>query len=220
LLAARASAERTARALKHKKSLGGAVSRSELEGAEADAGVAAATRRAAEAVLSALRVGLDLPSPVDGRFPLRAPIRGSILDCVVSIGRVVDADEDLCHIADLHQQQVGAHAFKGDAVRLLDGSHADVTLSALPGTTFASATSRVRGEVNVNSRTVSVRLDLAPNPRLRPGMPAHAAVDDAATEAANEPPRGCSLGSATPRVLWCALSAVRRRPPRNPLLIT
>ncbi len=66
-------------------------------------------------------------------------------------------------------------------MRLLSGGHADVTLSALPGATFSGAVSRIGGEVDVTSRTVSVRLDLAPDPRLRPGMAATAAVDAAAS---------------------------------------
>lgn len=181
LLAARAQVERATRALERKRGLVDVVSRAEIEAAEADAAVASADRRAAEAALSALGVGTSLPDPVDGRFTLRAPIGGVVLERAVSVGQVVDAEAALFRVADLGRLQVEAHAFERDAVRLGAEGHADVTLSALPGVTLASSVARVGGEVDVTSRTVAVRLDLAPDPRLRPGMAATATVDAAAT---------------------------------------
>ena len=181
LLSARAQSARATSALERKRGLGEVVSRAELEAAEADAAVAAAELRAAEAALSALGVGTTLPDPVDGRFTLRSPIAGTVLQRSVSVGQVVEAEEALFRVADLTRLQVEAHAFERDAVRLQPGGHADVALSALPGSTFASSVSRVGGEVDVTSRTVAVRLDLAPDPRLRPGMAATATVDAAAS---------------------------------------
>ncbi|MFZ5477161.1 MAG: efflux RND transporter periplasmic adaptor subunit [Myxococcota bacterium] len=181
LLGARAQSLRATSALERKRGLGDVVSRAELEAAEADAAVASAELRSAEAALSALGVGTALPDPVDGRFTLRAPIGGTVLERSVSVGQVVDAEEVLFRVADLTRLQVEAHAFERDAVRLQPGGHADVALSALPGSTFASSVSRVGGEVDVTSRTVAVRLDLAPDPNLRPGMAATATVDAAAS---------------------------------------
>lgn len=181
LLAARAHSLRATSALERKRGLGDVVSRAELEAAEADAAVASAELRSAEAALSALGVGTALPDPVDGRFTLRAPIDGTVLERSVSVGRVVDPEEVLFRVADLTRLQVEAHAFERDAVRLQPGGHADVALSALPGSAFASSVARVGGEVDVTSRTVAVRLDLAPDPSLRPGMAATATVDATAS---------------------------------------
>lgn len=179
LLAARAHAVRASSALERKQTLGEVVSRAELEAARADAAVADAELRAAEAGLSALGVGTSLPDPVDGRFTLRAPIAGTVLERSVSVGQVVEPGAPLFRMADLTRLQVEAHAFERDAVRLVAGAHADVALSALPGGAFPSTVARVGGEVDVTSRTVAVRLDLAPDPRLRPGMAATATVDAA-----------------------------------------
>lgn len=180
LLAARAEAERSRRALARKQGLGELLSRAELELAEAEAAVATAELHAAEAGLAALGVGLALPDPVDGRFSLRAPLTGTVLSREAAVGAVVDPEDVLFRLGDLGRLQVEAHAFERDAVRLLPGAHADVALSALPGTSFASSVARVGAEVDVTSRTVAVRLDLAPDPRLRPGMAATATVDASA----------------------------------------
>lgn len=183
LVAARARSLRATKVQERKRGLGEVVSRAELEAAEADAAVAAAELRAAEAALSALGVGAALPDPVDGRFTLRAPIAGTVLQRSAALGQVVAAEQELFRLADLAHLQVEAHAFERDAVRLQPGGHADVALSALPGTTLPGTVVRVGGEVDVPSRTVAVRLDLSPDPRLRPGMAATATVDAAASGA-------------------------------------
>lgn len=185
LLAARAHAARATAALERKRGLGEVVSRAELESAEAEATVAQAELRSAEAGVSALGVGTTLPDPVDGRFTLRAPLGGTVLERAVAVGQVVDAEETLFRLADLARLQVEAHAYERDAVRLRPGAHADVALSALPGVSLPASVARVGAEVDVTARTVAVRLDLAPDPRLRPGMAATATVD--ATGAEGEP---------------------------------
>ena len=181
LLGARAQAVRADAALARKRGLGDVVSKAEFEVAEADAGAASADLRAAEAGLAALGIGVKLPDPVDGRFTLRAPSAGAVLERDATRGAVVDAEEVLFRIGDLERLQVEAHAFERDAVRLKPGDHVDIELSALPGEVFVGTVARVGREVSVESRTVPVRVEIQNDGRLRPGMAATARLDVAST---------------------------------------
>lgn len=181
LLSARAGAVQVDAALARKRGLQEVVSKAELEIAEAEATGAAASVRAAEAELAAWGVGASLPDPVDGRFLLRAPTGGVVLARNATRGAVVDAEEVLFRIGDLDRLQVEVHAFERDAVRLSGGDHADIELSALPGETFPGTVSRVGGEVEVESRTLPIRIDVRNDGRLRPGMAATARLDIADT---------------------------------------
>lgn len=176
LLAARAEALRAEQSLARKRELTEVVSRAELEAAEAEAAVAAADLSAAEAALRALGVGTALPTPVDGRFTLRAPLAGVVLERDIALGQAVEAQAPLLRLADTRRLQVEAHAFERDAVRIPAGGHADVRLSALPAEERPATVALIGGEVERSSRTIPVRLDLAPDPKLRPGMAATATV--------------------------------------------
>lgn len=180
LLGARAQAIRADAALLRKRGLGDVVSQAEMEVAEADAGAASAELRAAEAGLAALGIGVKLPDPVDGRFTLRAPSAGAVLERSATRGAVVDAEEVLFRIGDLGRLQVEVHAFERDAVRMKPGDHVDVELSALPGELFPGTVARVGREVSIESRTVPVRIEVQNDGRLRPGMAATARLDVAA----------------------------------------
>src|SRR5262249_17781065 len=65
--------------------------------------------------------------------------------------------------------------FERDAVRLRAGAPARIVFSAIPGRNFNGAIARIGQSVDVESRTVAVRIDL-PNRDLllRPGMSATA----------------------------------------------
>jgi len=177
LLSARATAVQVDAALARKRGLTEVVSKAELEVAEAEATAAAIAVRAAEAELAAYGVGAALSDPVDGRFVLRAPTDGVVLARNATRGAVVDAEEVLFRVGDLDRLQVEVHAFERDAVRLSEGDHADIELSALPGETFPGTVARVGGEVEVESRTLPIRIDVRNDGRLRPGMAATARLD-------------------------------------------
>lgn len=183
LLSARAELLRAEQTWTRKRELSEVVSHAELESAAAEVSIAHAALRAAEAELRALGVGTTLSDPVDGRFSLRTPLAGVVLERAAIMGAVVDPEEVLFRVADLNRLQVEVHAFERDAVRLLVGAHADVTVSALPGVTFGATVVRVGGEVNVTSRTMPVRINVQSDGRLRPGMAATASLDTTASSA-------------------------------------
>jgi len=69
------------------------------------------------------------------------------------------------------------HAFERDAVRVKVGASVRVAFSALPGRVFSSAVTLVGSQVDVDSRTIPIRINLANEEGLlRPAMSATASV--------------------------------------------
>jgi membrane fusion protein, heavy metal efflux system len=149
------------------------VSLGELQQAESTAAEAQAELRAARAALAALgapAAGGGDPS----RFALRSPIGGTVLERNALRGETADPAEPLFRVADLSTLWLVVQAFERDAVRLTEGSEAEVTLAAVPGQKLRGKVVRVGREVGSESRTVPVRIDLANPGGLRPGMSATA----------------------------------------------
>jgi cobalt-zinc-cadmium efflux system membrane fusion protein len=151
----------------------------ELAGAEAEAAAADASLRALDAS--------PTDSAVDGaRFILRAPVGGVVIARDVVIGQSVgDNSGPLFKVADLSELWLTVHAFERDAVRILTGTSASVSVAALPGRTTTGRVSRIGGQVDPSSRTIPIRI-LVTNTdgRLRPGMSASARLpigDETAT---------------------------------------
>jgi cobalt-zinc-cadmium efflux system membrane fusion protein len=88
---------------------------------------------------------------------------------------MVDPEHVAFRIGDLTSVWLVAHVFERDAVRVAIGAPARVTLAAFPGQTFTGRVTYVGRQVEAQSRTIPVRVELA-NPRglLRPGMSASA----------------------------------------------
>jgi membrane fusion protein, heavy metal efflux system len=111
------------------------------------------------------------------RFPLRSPISGTIIERNVALGQVVDPARPLFRIANLARLWLIVHAFERDAVRVKVGTAAGAIFPALPGRTFSGTVSLVGSQVDLDSRTVSVRIELTnAEGLLRPGMSATASV--------------------------------------------
>ena len=78
-------------------------------------------------------------------------------------------------VGDLSSLWLVAHAFERDAVRVAVGAPARVTLAAFPGRPFTGRVTHVGRQVEAESRTIPVRVELAnPDGSLRPGMSASA----------------------------------------------
>jgi cobalt-zinc-cadmium efflux system membrane fusion protein len=150
------------------------VPRREVQEAEADLAAAQAELRAAAAMLTALGA-----SPARGgdssRLPLVAPIAGTVIERNIALGQMIDPAHVAFRVGDLSSVWLVAHVFERDAVRVAVGSPARVTLAAYPGESFTGRVTLVGSQVEVGSRTIPVRVELA-NPRglLRPGMSATA----------------------------------------------
>jgi cobalt-zinc-cadmium efflux system membrane fusion protein len=145
----------------------------ELEEAEDEAKAADAELRAARGTLKALGAageGAGDPGEGNARFVLRSPVPGTVLERKLARGQVVHPDDALFRVADLKTLWLTVHAFERDALRVKPGTIAGVTFPALPGRNFSGKVAWVGSQVDVASRTIPVRVIVASEGLLRPGM--------------------------------------------------
>jgi membrane fusion protein, heavy metal efflux system len=182
VLSAEAHLELAKRSLERKRRLGKEriVSEREIQEAEANAASAEAGLRAAQASLGALGVKVtnsDAAGYDSSQFALHSPLTGTVIERSAVTGQLADPAQPLFRIGDLSRLWLTVHAFERDAVRIKTGTQASISFTALPGQTFQGRVTLVGKQVESDSRTVSVRIEIA-NQRgdLRPGMSATASV--------------------------------------------
>lgn len=102
---------------------------------------------------------------------INSPVSGYITERNALPNMYVQPETKLYSIADLSTVWVNAQVFQTDVGRIKRGDTADVTVDAYPGKTFKGRVDVVLPQVDMNTRTVRVRLVL-PNPglQLKPGM--------------------------------------------------
>ena len=152
----------------------------EVQEAESAVGEARAALRASRASIGAF--GVDPPRD-DGEgatssvFVLRSPVSGSVIERTAVIGQMLDPSAPAFRIGNLSTLWLTVHAFERDAVRIRQGVTARLSFPALPGQDFAGAVTMVGRQVERESRTVPVRIDVKNrNNLLRPGMSATATL--------------------------------------------
>jgi cobalt-zinc-cadmium efflux system membrane fusion protein len=157
------------------------VPQREVQEAVTEAAAAEANLRAAHGALRALGVSADSLDAEDdadaSRFQLHSPIAGTVIERSVARGQIVDPTRPLFRVTDLARLWLIIHAFERDAVRVKLGTSVRVTLPALPGRTFSGTVTLIGSQVDISSRTIPIRVDLANSEGLlRPGMSATAAL--------------------------------------------
>jgi membrane fusion protein, heavy metal efflux system len=182
VLSTQARLDLAKRALERKQRLGKEriVSEREIQEAEANAASAEAELRAAQASLGALGVKAAASDPAgydSARFALHSPLTGTVIERSAVNGQLADPARPLFRVGDLSRLWLTVHAFERDAVRIKTGTQAGVSFTALPGQTVIGRVTLVGKQVESDSRTVPVRIEIA-NQRgdLRPGMSATASV--------------------------------------------
>lgn len=129
--------------------------------------------------LLALRVTKgELEHPLDGpiamgRFELKSPVAGIIVDRTVTPGQWVGNDpaQVLLLVADLDRLQVVADVYEQDLSRIHVGDHAVVTVEAYPGETFPAVIASIGDLVDRDTRTVKIRAWLSnEGHKLKPEM--------------------------------------------------
>ena len=164
--------------LERKRRLAGEriVSQRELQEAEANVTSAEADVHAARAALRSLGVGADTDQSSDSsQYVLRSPVKGSVLERSAVTGQLAEPSRPLFRIGDLSELWLTVQAFERDAVRIKVGAAVRTTFAALPGRTFSGKVALIGKEVNSQSRTISVRVEVANREGLlRPGMSATA----------------------------------------------
>ena len=171
----------------------------EVQEAQADADAAEADARAARAELQALGIdaaGVAADESDASRLLLRAPVSGVVIDRALVVGRTATPDVPLFRVADLSRLWLVVHAFERDALRVSPGAPAVIAFAALPGQPFAGRVSLVGRQIDLGSRTVPIRIDVAnPNGQLRPGMSAAVTLP---------------LGGASSSILTVPVAALQR----------
>ena len=168
---AAARVELAQRALERKRSLAAEriAPQREVQEAEAELKTAQAQAQAARSELQAI----GATAGEGGRFALRSPISGTVIDRKVAPGQVTDPSAVLFKVADISSLWVTANAYERDALRIRENAQAGVTFPALPGQTFMGRVVLIGGQVDPSSRTLPIRVSVAnPARLLRPGMAA------------------------------------------------
>ena len=160
----------------------------EVQEAESAAGEARAALRASRAAIAAFGVeppSDDGDSATSSTFVLRSPVAGSIIERTAVIGQMLDPGTPAFRIGNLSTLWLTVHAFERDAVRIRQGVTASLSFPALPGQDFEGRVTLVGRQVEQESRTVPVRIDVSNRGNaLRPGMSASATLPVGDTGAA------------------------------------
>lgn len=105
------------------------------------------------------------------RVPFRSPASGVVIEKDVVDGASVTAGQRLFRIADLDEIWVEANLYEADLARIAKGQLATITMTYLPGRTFAGKVAFIYPYLDPTSRTGRVRIAL-PNKglELKPEM--------------------------------------------------
>ena len=173
------------------------VPQREVQDAEANVEAATAELRAAKATLRSLGRASDAEHLTDDpTFALRSPVSGTVIDRDAVLGQLAEPDKPLFRVGNLGRLWLTVHAFERDALRVKTGSVARIAFPALPGRSFTGAVSLVGRQVEPDSRTVPVRIEIENRDgALRPGMSATAWL---------------TVGQETDRVLAVPAAALQR----------
>ena len=139
------------------------------------------------------------------RFPLVAPITGTVVERNGSIGATVGSDANVFKISDLSRVWIDANIFEKDLYRVRLGQAVQVTVPALPNTNFTGHVILISSVVDSETRTVKVRTEVA-NPRgdLKPDMFANVQIVTAARATAITVPLAAVLDEGGKSVVFVA----------------
>jgi Cu(I)/Ag(I) efflux system membrane fusion protein len=138
-----------------------------------------------------LRLWDLLPAQIDAilargeatdRFVIKAPIGGVVVMKKVQEGDYVTTGEPLFRIVDLNELWAYLDAYESDLPWLRYGQEVALTVNARPGDAFAGKIAFIEPEVDRQTRTARVRVNVAnPEGRLKPGMFVRGAVSSRLT---------------------------------------
>ena len=110
------------------------------------------------------KIAADRRAPV--QISLMAPRSGVVLERMAVEGMMSEAGETLFRIADTSVVWVMADVPESALAGLSDGNAATITFPGLPGETFSGLIDKIYPEVDMQTRTARVRIDLS-NPEGR-----------------------------------------------------
>ena len=155
----------------------GAASRQEFEAVRADHTTRATAVQGARSqlVLLGMTSGaiktLSAPSEITATTSVPAPIDGVITERAANVGLNVDSSSELFTVVDLSTVWIVGDLYEKDFRRVRVGTAAVITTSAYPDEVLRGKVSYIDPEVNVDTRTARVRVEVRnPDRRLRLGM--------------------------------------------------
>mgnify|MGYP000403876519 FL=1 len=104
------------------------------------------------------KIAAERRTPV--QISLMAPRSGVVLERMVVEGMMSEAGETLFRIADTSVVWVFADVPESALMGLADGNAATITFPGLPGETFSGLIDKIYPEVDMQTRTARVRIDL------------------------------------------------------------
>lgn len=111
------------------------------------------------------------------QFDLKSPVAGTVIQRHVSEGDYLQTGQSLFQIADLNHLWLMLEAFESDLAMLQYDQHVEFTVHAYPGEFFTGTVAFIAPEIDPQTRTVGVRVNVVnPDGRLRPGMLVRAQV--------------------------------------------
>lgn len=127
-----------------------------------DSLVAAARRRLALWDIADEEItAIEASGQVRRRLTIRSPYTGHILEKDVIEGQHVRAGDRLFRIADLSTIWIEPAVFENDIPLLRVGQRAQVTFDALPGHLFEGRVTFIHPELDMRTRTLRVRVEMA-----------------------------------------------------------
>ena len=119
---------------------------------------------------------LRSPSQITSEIALTAPISGTITSRSINPGVVVEPNKELMKVTNLSTVWVIAQVYEKDLAKLRTGSGASVTSDAYPGRLFRGHVTYVDPNIDPQTRTIQVRIELEnPGQVLKIGMFVNAA---------------------------------------------
>lgn len=121
--------------------------------------------------IEAISAGVDDSLENPGRYALRAPISGRVLEKHITRGEQVAEEDNLYTIADLDSVWVFGRVYERDIPAIAGDARAEFTVRSYPGRTFAGRVSWIADTIDETTRTLPIRLEVDNEDRaLKPGM--------------------------------------------------
>lgn len=93
-------------------------------------------------------------------FSVKSPIDGIVMEKMVVQGQAVMPGMEMFRILDLSRVWVVAQVPQGDLSRVQSGADAAITITGLPGTTLRGKATWISPEMNMETRTAQIRVEV------------------------------------------------------------
>ncbi len=140
--------------------------------------------------------------PTAPLFPVRAPIRGRIVEKHITLGELVTPRDSIFSVADLSHLWIWIDVFERDLLHVHVDDDVKVITDAYPDRVFEGRVVYIRDQVDPDTRTARARIDLDNSDgALKPGMFARVTLSD---------PHGAGGRGQAAKVITVPDSAVQR----------